>query len=205
MREDVSHAPVLPGWGLCSFALGMKYINERGVPASTSVVIAQSWQPKEDWSSFQCGLVTLFTVLETNNIPLRTRLRCVLLDGAPGAEKAVRILLPHVPVTRDLRHVTENARKKACGEKAVGRLLAAEVQWTAYLPGSMLFHHTWSQILVHNQCRDLHALNKYITTTLLQWQAGFRVASYTNGETLKDVAQDSLIILEAMDGYFFNS
>ncbi len=95
----------------------MKHLNDRGLPASSAVVIATSWQPKEDWASFQSGLLTLFTVLEDNQIPLRRTLRCVLLDGAPGAEKAVRTLLPEVPICRDLRHVEKSL--------AADRLLAS--------------------------------------------------------------------------------
>ena len=155
-------------------SIGHKHYNEQGLPATEAFVTASAWVPKEDWSSFSACVITALTVLEEQGCNLRTALRAIILDGAPAAAKALSILLPKVPLLRDLRHIMTNCKKLPAsmpGEKINGTYLAAEVQWTSYLPSPLLFHFVWKQVLKYNVRRDMQKLNEYIESELLRFEA----------------------------------
>ena len=151
-----------------SASIGNKRLDkQQGLPATQTVVIASGWLPKEDWASMSAWLLTLFTVLQDEHgVALRQQLQGILLDGAPGAAKAVAALLPTVPEVRCLRNVLANARK--AGGAVQGGCLAAEVQWTSHLPSRLLFHHIWCRVVQSALERGQDKLAEHMKTELLR-------------------------------------
>ena len=155
------------GWGFVSASLGNKHEDSKRscLPTTQAVVIASAWIPKEDWSSLNGFIITLLSVLEDKyKVPLRERLSGIVMDGSKGAEKAVSLLLPNLPIVRDLRHVLAAARKKH--GSVSGGYLAAEIQWTSNICSALTFHNIWSRILDQARERRTHLPN-YIETEVL--------------------------------------
>ena len=88
---DATYKLCINDWALVIAGAANKHIGQKEhLPCTECVPLAYAWVPKENFDCLGAFLVTLCEIYAQHNVPLRTKLAAVMVDGHKGGESAIR-------------------------------------------------------------------------------------------------------------------